>query len=109
MRPQKIPGLAPVRAVLLDPGHGGHDRGAVNRYGAEKSYNLSIALEVQRLLREAGLRTELTRSTDRFIPLGSAHLTHTPENGFILEGSYHKDSNGNHPSFFQWNYKLHHK
>ena len=69
MRPQKIPGLAPVRAVLLDPGHGGHDRGAVNRYGTEKSYNLSIALEVQRLLRDAGLRTELTRSTDRFIPL----------------------------------------
>lgn len=27
-------------------------------------------------------------STDRFIPLGSAHLTHTPENGFILEGEY---------------------
>lgn len=69
MRPHKIPGLKPVRSVLLDPGHGGHDRGAVNRYGTEKSYNLSIALEVQRLLREAGLRAELTRSTDRFIPL----------------------------------------
>jgi hypothetical protein len=27
-------------------------------------------------------------STDRFIPLGSAHLTHTTENGFILEGEY---------------------
>lgn len=69
MRPQKIPGLQPVRSVLLDPGHGGHDRGAVNRQGAEKNYNLSIALEVQRRLREAGLRAELTRSTDRFIPL----------------------------------------
>ncbi|MGA1130052.1 MAG: N-acetylmuramoyl-L-alanine amidase family protein, partial [Chthoniobacterales bacterium] len=69
MRPQKIPGLQPVRAVLLDPGHGGHDRGAVNRRGTEKSYNLSIALEVQRRLREAGLRAELTRNNDRFIPL----------------------------------------
>ena len=69
MRPQKVPGLQPVRAVLLDPGHGGHDRGAVNRYGTEKAYNLSIALEVQRRLREVGLRTELTRNTDRFIPL----------------------------------------
>lgn len=27
-------------------------------------------------------------SADRFIPLGSAHLTHDPENGFILEGVY---------------------
>jgi len=69
MRPHKIPRLQPVRTVLIDPGHGGHDRGAVNRYGTEKSYNLSIALEVQRLLRAAGLRAELTRNTDRFIPL----------------------------------------
>ncbi|MHB1153073.1 MAG: lysophospholipid acyltransferase family protein [Eubacteriales bacterium] len=27
-------------------------------------------------------------STDRFIPLGFAHLTHTPDNGFVLEGTY---------------------
>jgi len=69
MRPQKIPGLQAARTLLLDPGHGGHDRGAVNRWGTEKAYNLAIALEVQRRLREAGLRAELTRSTDRFIPL----------------------------------------
>jgi len=69
MRPQKIPGLQPARAVLIDPGHGGHDRGAVNRRGTEKAYNLAISLEVQRRLREAGLRAELTRGTDRFIPL----------------------------------------
>lgn len=69
MRPHKIPALQPTRSVLLDPGHGGHDRGAVNRWGTEKAYNLSISLEVQRRLREAGLRAELTRSTDRFIPL----------------------------------------
>ena len=69
MRPHRIQGLRPVRSVLLDPGHGGHDRGAVNRYGTEKSYNLDIALGVQKRLREAGLRAELTRSTDRFIPL----------------------------------------
>lgn len=69
MQPQKIPDMQPVRAVLLDPGHGGHDRGAVNRFGTEKNYNLAIAIEVQRRLREANLRTELTRTTDRFIPL----------------------------------------
>ncbi|MFM8886205.1 MAG: N-acetylmuramoyl-L-alanine amidase [Chthoniobacterales bacterium] len=69
MRSQKIPGLQAARTVLLDPGHGGHDRGAVNRWGTEKAYNLAIALEAQRRLREAGLRAELTRSTDRFIPL----------------------------------------
>ena len=69
MRPHRIPRLQSVRSVLLDPGHGGHDRGAVNRYGTEKNYNLDIALGVQKRLREAGLRAELTRSTDRFIPL----------------------------------------
>ncbi len=69
MRPHRIAALQPVRAVLLDPGHGGHDRGAVNRRGAEKNYNLAIALELQRRLGQAGLRAELTRRTDSFIPL----------------------------------------
>ena len=36
LRPQKVTGLGPVTTVVLDPGHGGHDKGAVSRYGYEK-------------------------------------------------------------------------
>ena len=69
MRPQKIPNLTPVRAVLIDPGKGGSETGFANRFGTEKDYNLAIAREVQSLLRKAGLRAELTRSTDEFVPI----------------------------------------
>ena len=69
MRPERIPGLKPVHTVVLDPGHGGHDRGAVNRWGSEKNYNLDVSRRIRPLLQEAGLRVIITRSRDQFIPL----------------------------------------
>lgn len=69
MRPQRIPQLQPFRTVVLDPGHGGHDRGAVNRSGSEKNYNLDIARRVRVYLKAAGLRVLITRKGDNFIPL----------------------------------------
>lgn len=69
MRPERIPGLKPVHTVVLDPGHGGHDRGAVNRYGSEKNYNLDLCRRMRPHLQAAGLRVVITRSRDQFIPL----------------------------------------
>ena len=69
MRPQKLGGLKPVHTVILDPGHGAHDRGAVNRLAAEKNYNLDISRRIRTYLKEAGLRVGITRSRDEFIPL----------------------------------------
>lgn len=69
MRPHRIPGLKPVRTVVLDPGHGGHDRGAVNRWGSEKNYNLDVSRRVRAYLQKAGLRVVITRRGDEFIPL----------------------------------------
>jgi N-acetylmuramoyl-L-alanine amidase len=65
---------APARAVstvVLDPGHGGHDRGGMpgQRY-SEKIYTLDMAQRVGARLREAGFRVVMTRSTDDFISLG---------------------------------------
>jgi N-acetylmuramoyl-L-alanine amidase len=69
MRPERIPGLKAVHTVVLDPGHGGHDRGAVNRFGSEKNYNLDLCRRIRPFLQEAGLRVIITRSRDQFIPL----------------------------------------
>ncbi len=53
--------------VALDPGHGGKDPGARGVTGVlEKNVNLSIGLSVDRLLRDAGLRTLLTRDDDSY-------------------------------------------
>lgn len=57
--------------VMLDPGHGGDDPGAVAKSGLlEKDVVLDIALRVKALLDEAdGISALLTRETDRFLPL----------------------------------------
>ncbi|TCI00973.1 N-acetylmuramoyl-L-alanine amidase [Roseococcus sp. SYP-B2431] len=57
--------------VLLDPGHGGADPGAIGANGTqEKRVTLPIALELRRLLEAGGrCRVALTRTRDVFVPL----------------------------------------
>jgi len=65
-------GLSPrPPLVMLDPGHGGKDPGAIGVAGTyEKHVSFATALEVKRLLEAGGrYRVELTRDRDVFIPL----------------------------------------
>lgn len=51
--------------VVIDPGHGGEDGGAVSPGGvAESQINLAVSTRVSDLLRFAGQRTLLTRTED---------------------------------------------
>ncbi|SFP14008.1 N-acetylmuramoyl-L-alanine amidase [Oscillibacter sp. PC13] len=51
--------------VVIDPGHGGEDGGAVSSGGvAESRINLAIALRVNDLMRFSGQRTVMTRSEE---------------------------------------------
>jgi N-acetylmuramoyl-L-alanine amidase len=63
--------IGKVRRIVVDPGHGGHDPGAVGGGGSrEKDIVLQIALKLARKLREdLGLDVVLTRSTDVFLEL----------------------------------------
>jgi len=64
-----------VRTVVIDPGHGGHDPGAIGPTGLkEKNVTLAIAKSLARKLEQDGnefgiTRVVLTREDDRFIPL----------------------------------------
>ena len=52
-------------SVVIDPGHGGHDAGAIGRSGLqEKDVNLDIAHRVYRRLQAMGVRVRLTRVDD---------------------------------------------
>ena len=62
-----LPG--PVRTVVIDPGHGGHDGGTSHYSLKEKSLALDIAKRLRDRLQEAGLTVVMTRETDQFIPL----------------------------------------
>ena len=56
--------------VVIDAGHGGHDAGGIpGQRVQEKAVALDVARRLRGCLQEAGLRTVMTRSDDRFIPL----------------------------------------
>ena len=61
--------------VIIDPGHGGEDGGAVSTDGAvkESGLNLSIALRVEDLMRFLGQATAMTRREDVSIHSPEAH------------------------------------
>lgn len=59
------------KTIVIDPGHGGHDGGAIGPDGTkEKDLVLAIAQEVKRLIEQKiGVRVLLTREGDYFVPL----------------------------------------
>jgi N-acetylmuramoyl-L-alanine amidase len=69
MRPHMITSVRKLTTVVLDPGHGGYDKGATSRYGNEKDYALDVARKLRPLLRAKGLKVVLTREGDYFVPL----------------------------------------
>jgi N-acetylmuramoyl-L-alanine amidase len=70
--------LAPTRAVLsharkvivIDPGHGGHDPGALGSMSREKDLNLAAARVLRARLEATGrYRVVMTRTSDVYVPL----------------------------------------
>lgn len=57
--------------LVIDPGHGGKDPGAVNGKSQEKTINLNIALKMGKLIEEncSNVKVIYTRKTDVFVEL----------------------------------------
>lgn len=79
------------RIVMLDPGHGGIDTGAIGGNGSkEKHVVLAIAKNVRTILRNRGIDARLTRTGDTFIPLyDRVEIAH--QHGADLFMSIHAD------------------
>lgn len=59
------------RVVVIDPGHGGIDPGAVGHKGlVEKQVNLAIASKLQQYIAGAGGMVVMTRTTDKDLSAG---------------------------------------
>ena len=69
LRPQMITNLGHFKTVVLDPGHGGYDKGAISSYGYEKDFALDVARNIKPLLEAKGLKVIMTRDSDIFVPL----------------------------------------
>src|SRR5205823_2146671 len=50
LRPNMIQNLGRVQTVVLDPGHGGFDKGAISSYGYEKDHERDVARQLRPLL-----------------------------------------------------------
>ena len=83
--------------IVIDPGHGGRDSGAVGIAGTlEKRVTLTTALELRRLLLATGhYRVLLTRTTDRFVSLAD-RVAFERSHHTALFISIHADSSPDH-------------
>jgi N-acetylmuramoyl-L-alanine amidase len=67
---RSVGGDTPI-TVVIDAGHGGHDRGGIpGQRIAEKDMTLDVALRLRNILSANGYNVVMTRSTDVFVPLG---------------------------------------
>src|SRR5437667_908283 len=69
VRPHRVSNVGRLETVVLDPGHGGYDKGQVSRLGYEKDFALDVARKLRPLLQAKGLRVIMTREGDYFVPL----------------------------------------
>lgn len=59
------------RVVVIDPGHGGRDNGAVWGGVKEKDLNLDVAKRVEAILKKQGVEVRMTRRSDTYVSLDS--------------------------------------
>src|SRR3954469_24915041 len=69
LRPHMIQRSGRIQTIVLDPGHGGYDKGAASTFGLEKNFALDVARQLRPLLQAKGFKVVMTRETDVFIPL----------------------------------------
>jgi N-acetylmuramoyl-L-alanine amidase len=56
--------------IVIDPGHGGKDPGAIGVYGTqEKDITLSVAKKLKALIEKLGVKVVMTRESDEFVEL----------------------------------------
>lgn len=89
------------RLIVVDPGHGDHDRGVCHFPSdlIEKEINLDVARRLERSLKAAGAQVVLTRTDDTFVTLDErADLANRL--GAHLFVSVHTNRIPNHPECF---------
>ena len=97
VRPHRVPNVGKVDTVVLDPGHGGHDKGQVSRYGPEKEFALDVARKLRPLLQAKGLRVIMTREGDYFVPLEvRAKIANAARNSIFV--SIHFNATNDNPN-----------
>src|SRR5438876_2947349 len=97
VRPHRVANVGKVETIVLDPGHGGYDKGQVSRYGYEKDFVLDAARKLRPLLQAKGLRVIMTREGDYFVPLEvRAQIANAARNSIFV--SIHFNGTNDNPN-----------
>lgn len=67
----RLPYKHKISRIVIDPGHGGRDRGTAGQHLQEKTITLNLANRVANILRAYGYKVELTRTRDTTLSLGA--------------------------------------
>jgi N-acetylmuramoyl-L-alanine amidase len=63
VRPQRVSDMGRIETVVLDPGHGGYDKGQMSRLGYEKDFALDVARKLRPLLHRSRTRRAIRFSS----------------------------------------------
>ena len=102
IKPAPVAAISPVHKkmrIVIDPGHGGKDPGAVRSRTREKDLNLAVAKELYKLLQKKNFEVKITRDNDTFIPLsGRSKIANTFKADLFISvhtnSSKNKNANG---------------
>ena len=96
LRPHMIQRSGRIQTIVLDPGHGGYDKGAASTFGLEKNFALDVARQLRPLLQAKGFKVVMTRETDVFIPLEvRARIANATKDSIFV--SIHFNATGSNP------------
>lgn len=102
IKPAPVAAISPVHKkmrIVIDPGHGGKDPGALRSRTREKDLNLAVAKELYKLLQKKNFEVKITRENDTFIPLsGRSKIANTFKADLFISvhtnSSKNKNANG---------------
>src|SRR6266566_1230105 len=90
---QPSAGPGPFAVVVLDPGHGGQDSGAMCDGMLEKDLTLDVAKRVDRLLQSEGVATVMTRVGDSYVSLADRAAFANRVSGCIFVSIHFNEDN----------------
>ena len=73
-----------VKTIIIDPGHGGKDPGALGAKSQEKDIVLAVSRELKKELEKEGFEVHLTRSEDVFVELSERPNIANKANGDLF-------------------------
>lgn len=77
------------KLIVIDPGHGGSDPGAISGGYIEKNMNLKLSLAIRKSLIDYGYDVEMTRITDVYVELNDRAMIANNKNADLCISVHH--------------------